>query len=168
MTRRAVFPGSFDPFTNGHLDVVTRASRLFDELYVTVFVNPDKPSWLDADARVDAIRQSTRHLANVSTDQSRELLVRYCARLGAQAIVRGLRGPEDVGYEWSMTLMNAHLASDIETVFLASIGWAHVSASRVRELCRYGVPLADLVPAPVAALLTAVGKVGKEIPDGQD
>ncbi len=168
MTRRAVFPGSFDPFTNGHLDVVTRAARLFDELYVTVLVNPDKPSWLEPGARVEAIRQSTRHLANVSVDQSRELLVRYCARVGAQAVVRGLRGPEDAGYEWSMTLMNARLAPDIDTVFLASIGWAHVSASRVRELCRYGVPLAGLVPAPVAALLTAVGKVREGSPDGQD
>jgi pantetheine-phosphate adenylyltransferase len=168
MSRSAVYPGSFDPPTNGHLDIIERASRLFDELYVTVFAHPDKPGWLSVPDRVDAIRRATVHLPNVRAEKSQELLVRYCRKVGAAAIVRGLRGPEDLSYEWSMTLMNARLDPAVETVFLASTTWPHVSASRVRELARYGVSLAELVPAPVLELLIASGKVGEERSDGQD
>jgi len=168
VTRRAVYPGSFDPLTCGHLDVIERAASLFDEVYVTVFVHPDKPGWLPVTDRVEAVRRSTRHLANVHADQSRDLLVRYCREKAATVIVRGLRGPEDLAYEWSMTLMNAKLAPAVDTVFLASTAWPHVSASRVRELCRYGVSLAGLVPAPVEELLKALGKVGEERSDGQN
>lgn len=168
MTRRAVYPGSFDPLTNGHLDIIQRAARLFDELVVTVFMHPDKPGWLAVADRVAAIREATREIGNVRADQSSDLLVRYCRGIGAGTIVRGLRGPEDLAYEWSMTLMNARLAPDIDTVYFASTSWPHVSASRVRELARYGVSLSDLVPAPVQALLIAVGKVGEEKSDGQD
>ncbi len=165
--RRAVYPGSFDPLTSGHLDVIRRATAVFDEVWVTVFTHPAKQGLLPVKERVALIAVAAADLPTVRVDWSDSLLVEYCRRIHAGFIVRGLRGPDDFGYEWPMTQMNRRLAPEIETLFLAtSPQWSYVSSSLVRELARYGAPLAGLVPPPVEEALRKRREESSQ--DGQD
>ncbi len=159
--RRCVCPGSYDPVTNGHLDVIARAASLFDEVVVAVVQNPAKRGVFAVEERVEMI---TRALAGEMRSSGRVtveavqggLLVDFCARVGAVAVVKGLRSPADFGFELPMALMNRHL-SGLETVFLpGDPAYGHVSSSLVKEVSAHGGDVHGLVPDLVADRLAAL------------
>jgi pantetheine-phosphate adenylyltransferase len=155
MVRRCVCPGSFDPVTNGHMDVVRRAATLFDEVVVAVLTNPAKAGLFTAAERVDLIVGSLVGPDGAPTDGVRVeavdggLLVDYCRRVGAVAVVKGLRSGTDFAYELPMALMNRHLTG-LETVFLpGNPQFEHVSSSLVKEVAGHGGDVQGLVPDAV-------------------
>lgn len=157
MQRIAVVPGSFDPVTLGHLDVIERAAGLFDELHVLVVHNPGKTALLPIAQRVSLIEQAiegTSYRGNVVVSSwSMGLLVDYCTDVGASVLVKGIRSQVDVAYETPMAIVNRNLAG-VETVFLLpDPAHAHVSSSLVRQVAELGGDVAPYVPAAVAALL---------------
>jgi pantetheine-phosphate adenylyltransferase len=138
--RIAVYPGSFDPITLGHVDVMKRASRLFDKLIVGVGVNIEKVPWFDAEERQELIRSSTLHLKNIEIRTFRGLAVEFVKECGAQVMVRGVRPITDIAAELTMMMANRRLASDVETLFMIADGdLAHVSSSLIKQIA----PLAD-------------------------
>lgn len=153
---RCVCPGSFDPVTAGHLDVVTRARGLFDEVVVVVLDNPAKAGTFTLAERLEMLEQVTTHLDGVRVEAfPGGLLVDYCRSVGAAAVVKGLRGGTDFAYELPMALMNRHL-SGLETVFLAgSPRFEHVSSSLVKEVAASGGDVSGLVPDAVLPRLLA-------------
>lgn len=154
--RAALYPGSFDPIHQGHIDVIERVSRLFDTVVVAVFVNSAKEPWFSADERVAMVREATRHLANVRVDQSADLLVRYAAQAGVDVVVRGLRAVLDFDYEFQTALMNKRMAPGLETLFiLTNERYSYLSSTIVKELARYGADLAGLVPEAAERRLRA-------------
>ncbi len=157
--RRAVCPGSFDPVTNGHLDIFGRAAALFDEVVVAVGVNKSKAKsstrLFSADERLDMIAEAVGPWPNVRVQGFTGLVTDFCQEIGAQAIVKGLRGSGDYDYELQMAQMNAHL-TDVETVFLMTDPkMSFVSSSLVKEVASFGGDVSGLVPAAVLARLTA-------------
>lgn len=155
--RIAVVPGSFDPVTLGHLDVVGRAARLFDRVHVVVVHNPGKTALLDVDERVRLLRESIAAHGTegdvVVDSWSSGLLVDYCRRVGAEAIVKGLRSTADAAYETPMAIVNRDLAG-VETLFLlASPATSHISSSLVRQVVALGGDVTPYVPDAVAAVL---------------
>ena len=156
MTRLAVCPGSFDPVTNGHVDVVRRAAGLFDEVVVAVLGNPAKRGLFDVPERVELIEASLSGLARVRVDAvAGGLLVDYCRSIGASAVVKGLRSGTDFAYELPMALMNRHLTG-LETVFLpGDPTLEHVSSSLVKEVAAHGGDVRGLVPDAVLDRLLA-------------
>jgi len=157
----AVCPGSFDPVTLGHLDVVRRAAALFDDVVVGVAKNPGKSGLLDLDTRAELVRAAVRDagLDRVRVAVVPGLLVDFCREIGAAAVVKGLRGGADFDAEQPMALMNRHL-SGVETIFLpGDQRYAHVASSLVKDIVRHGGPVDDLVPAGVPeALRAALGR----------
>ncbi len=153
-TRRCVCPGSYDPVTNGHVDVVTRASRLFDEVVVAILHNPAKEGTFSVAERTRLLEASVGHLPNVRIgDWAGTLVVDVCREVGAAAMVKGLRGGTDFAYELPMAHMNHHLTG-VETLFLASDPTLqHVSSSLIKEVVRYGGDVGGLVPDVVLAAL---------------
>jgi pantetheine-phosphate adenylyltransferase len=153
--RRAVCPGSYDPVTNGHVDVLRRAARLFDEVVVAVMYNPAKQGAFPVEQRASLLREALADVPNVRVERYADrLLVDVCRELGASAVVKGLRGDTDFAYELPMALMNRHL-SGIETVFLpGDPHFAHVSSSLVKEVASHGGDVRGLVPDAVHAALT--------------
>jgi len=150
--RRAVYPGSFDPITNGHLDMIQRALTVFDHVIVAVAYNQEKPTGLfTPQERVEMIREVTRDLdGRVSVDSFHGLLIDYARRVGAGTIVRGLRAVADFEYEFQMTMMNRHLAGDVETVFLMADEAHFFTSSRlVKEVISLGGDVSGFVPEPV-------------------
>lgn len=146
----ALYPGTFDPVTNGHLDVIERAAPLFGRLVVTVFRNSGKRPLFSAVERVDMLREVTAHLENVEVDSFEGLTVDYARRRGARVLVRGLRAVLEFDYEFQMALMNKTLAENLETVFiLTSSQYSYLSSTIIKELASYGAPLTGLVPPPV-------------------
>lgn len=158
--RRCICPGSYDPVTLGHLDIVERATGLYDEVVVGVLYNPAKADsgMFSIDERVRLVEESVAHLPGVTVGAySDGLLVDLCTRLEIGAVVKGLRSGTDVAYELPMALMNKHLTG-IETVFLpGNPAFEHVSSSLVKEVWRLGGYGLDLVPEPVARALRARG-----------
>lgn len=154
MSRIAVYPGSFDPPTLGHLDVIERASRLFDSLVVAVGVNTSKTPLLTTEERMEALRRSITHLENVTVDSFDGLLVEYAASVGACSIVRGLRATADFEYEFQMALVNRRLNERIDTVFLMT-KWEHsyLSSSIVREVVQLGGDYREFVHPAVAEMI---------------
>jgi pantetheine-phosphate adenylyltransferase len=153
--RLAICAGSFDPLTNGHLDMIVRGARLFDRLVVAVLVNPSKQPMFSAEERVDLIRQVIGTVPNVEVDTFSGLLTEFARRRGAAAIIRGLRTATEYDDEWPMAMMNRHLAPDIETVFLLpSRDAAFISSRLVKEIAVLGGSLDGLVPPVVAAALS--------------
>ncbi len=147
----AVYPGSFDPITNGHLDVIERALTLFDRVIVTVAVNASKTSLFSTDHRVAMIREVLADFPNVEVDVFTGLIVDYARAKNAIALVRGLRAVSDFEYEFQMALMNRKLASDIATVFLMPHeNFTYLNSSIVRELSRHHTDVSDFVPEVVA------------------
>jgi pantetheine-phosphate adenylyltransferase len=144
----AIYPGSFDPITVGHLDVAERASRLFDEVIVAVYSLSEKPGALFTTAeRLDLARQAVAHLPNVSVDSFSGLTVEYARARGAGVIVRGLRAVSDFEYEFKLAHMNAHLAREIEVVCLmTSSRHSFISSSLIREVASLGGDVDGLVP----------------------
>ncbi|MBX7132338.1 MAG: pantetheine-phosphate adenylyltransferase [Fimbriimonadaceae bacterium] len=137
--RKAIYPGSFDPPTLGHLDIVERAASLFDEIVVAVGVNTTKTPFLSVDDRVAALEACTGHLPNVKVDRFSGLLIEFARQMGAGFVVRGLRATADFDYEFQIAMANRRLAPDIETVFLMT-KWEHsyLSSSVVREVALLG------------------------------
>ena len=154
--RIAVCPGSYDPITNGHVDVITRASLMFDELIVAV-VNASvrkSKSLFSADERIEFIEGATAHLGNVRVEPFSNLVVEFARQRGARAIVKGLRAISDFEYELEMNQLNRQLASDVESVYLmASPQYSFLSSSGVKEIATFGGDVSDLVPEPVARRL---------------
>ena len=154
----ACYPGSFDPFTLGHLDVVRRAARLFDRVVVGVAKNPGKAGLLPHSERLALIRDALAaepELANVRVATVPGLIADFCREQGIAVLVKGVRNANDLAAETPMALMNHHL-SGVETVFLpAGAATAHIASSLVKDIARYGGPIEDLVPAGVAAAVRA-------------
>jgi pantetheine-phosphate adenylyltransferase len=155
MTRRALFPGSFDPFTNGHLDVARRAAGLFDELIVAIAANPEKRVPLfTPDERVEMIGHALAGLPGVEVTTYRGLTVEYARARGVAALVRGLRLPSDLEPELQMALMNRELEPEVETVFLMSgFGQIFVSSSILKDVASHGRDVSRFVPPAVAKRL---------------
>ncbi|WP_460301342.1 pantetheine-phosphate adenylyltransferase [Actinocorallia aurea] len=144
--RRVVCPGSFDPVTNGHLDIVSRASRLYDEVVVMVSINLAKKNLFTVEERLDMIREVTRDLGNVKVDSFRGLTVDYCKQHDIPVIVRGLRAVTDYDYELQIAQMNNRM-SGVETLFMAtSPEYAFLSSSLMKEVVRWGGDASGLVP----------------------
>ena len=158
MKRIAVYPGSFDPITNGHVDIIRRTLQVFDEVIVAVAFNPDKDSsWFTPEERVAMIREAFASEGNrVRADAFTGLLVDYAAAKGATAIVRGLRAVADFEYEFQMTSMNRHLKPQVETIFMVA-GESHfyISSRLVKEVASLGGNVAGLLPDQVLARLLA-------------
>lgn len=154
MRRVAVYPGTFDPVTNGHLDLVERASRQFDRLVMAILRHDEKQPVFSLEERMGLLRESVARYPNVEVDSFHGLLVDYAQRVGAQTIVRGLRALSDFEYELQMAMMNRRLAPGLETVFLMpSEAYAYLSSRLVREVARLGGDLTGLVPEQVVAAL---------------
>lgn len=144
---KCVYPGSFDPITSGHLDIICRASAMFDDVTVAVLVNMNKKPAFTAEQRMDFIRRGTKHLRGVKVDSFSGLLVDYMREKGANLVIRGLRAISDFEYEFQMAAMNAKLAKDIETIFLMTdISNSFLSSSMVKELAYHGGDITGLVP----------------------
>ena len=154
--RRAIYPGSFDPLTNGHLDIIERSCRLFDEVVVAILHNPSKQGTFSVEERTALIEQSVGHLPNVRIGAwAGTLVVDVCREVGAATMVKGLRGGTDFAYELPMAHMNHHLTG-VETLFIAADPTLqHVSSSLIKEVARYGGDVSGLVPDPVLAALNA-------------
>jgi pantetheine-phosphate adenylyltransferase len=150
----AIYPGSFDPITNGHLDLIERGSRLFDELIVSVLRNEEKKALFSVDERTQMLREVVKDFSNVKVASFKGLLVDYAAKVGASVIVRGIRAVSDYEYELQMALMNRRLRPEIETVFLMA-GEAHsfISSRLVKEVIRLGGNISGFVPPPVEGRL---------------
>ena len=152
--RVAVYPASFDPITNGHLDIIDRAAKLFDELIVAVGINLEKAGTFTHEERLEILREVLDGRANVSIDSFSGLLVDFLRQKRSQIVIRGLRALADFEYEFEMALMNKHLFPEIETVFMmASQQYLYVSSSRLKELVRFGRDVAEFVPPIVAKRL---------------
>jgi pantetheine-phosphate adenylyltransferase len=152
--RRAVCPGSFDPVTNGHLDIVKRASGLFDEVIVAVGVNVSKSRLFTAEQRLSMLQQGVVGLGNVRVEGFTGLITAYCREADAVAIVKGIRSGTDFDYELQMAQMNTHLTG-VETVFVpADPRYAYVSSSLIKEVASYGGDVSGLVPDFVVGPLT--------------
>lgn len=152
---RAVCPGSFDPVTNGHLDIIRRAAAIFDELVVATGANPSKSRLFAPAERLEMLGEVCADLPNVTVQGFDGLIVDFCRDIGAQAIVKGLRGGNDYEYELPMAQMNAHLTG-VETVFLTThASWGYVSSSLVKEVATLGGDVSALVPPTVHARLLA-------------
>jgi pantetheine-phosphate adenylyltransferase len=153
---RVTFPGSFDPITNGHLDLIERGARIFNELVVSVLRNPDKDPLFSLPERVAIIQEVTAAHPNVSVDSFDGLLVEHARRIGANTILRGIRAISDYEYELQMALMNRRLAPEVETVFMMPAQrYTFLSSRLVKEVFLLGGKIEDLVPAIVLERLRA-------------
>lgn len=151
---RAVYPGTFDPVTNGHLDVIERAAKIFDELIVAVTTNPAKTPWFTLEERVEMLKECCSHLPNVTVEAFDGLLVNFVRQKGAKVIIKGLRAVTDFDYEFQMAAINRKLAPEIETLFLmTSLPYAYLSSSAVKEVASLNGCLKDLVPENVVKRL---------------
>ena len=156
--KKAVCPGSFDPITNGHLDVIERASHLFDEVVIAVLVNNSKSSLFTIEERIVLARDCVKHLPNVKVDMWSGLLVDYCRENKVDAIVKGLRAVSDFDYELQMAQMNLQLKG-VDTLLMATKpAYSFLSSSLVREIARYGGDVSNLVPARVLSELIRKAK----------
>jgi pantetheine-phosphate adenylyltransferase len=150
MKRIAIYPGSFDPVTNGHIDIVRRGTTLFDEIIVAILHNPTKKALFTVDERMDMLKQSMQDIEGVSFDIFGGLLVDYAHKRGAQAILRGMRAVSDFEYEFQLALMNRKLNRDIQTVFLMTgLRWIFTSSSIIKEAAQFGGDITDMVPPMV-------------------
>ena len=147
MKKIAVCPGSFDPITNGHIDIIQRGAEVFDELHVVVLNNSSKNPLFSVEERIDLIRKVTSHIPNVKIDSFQGLLVDYAISVNADAIIRGLRAISDFEYEMQITSMNRVLNEQIETFFIMTKNqYSFLSSSIVKEVARYDGNISDLVP----------------------
>jgi len=152
--RLALFPASFDPITNGHLDLIERSRALFDETVIAVARNVSKNATFDAQERMEILQAVSAGMDDVSVQEFDGLVVHHAQQIGASAIIRGLRAMSDFEYEFEMALMNKHLAPDVEIVFfMTSQEYLYVSSSRLKELVRFGASVDEFVPPVVAAAL---------------
>ena len=147
MEKTAIIPGSFDPITNGHLDVIARSAKLFDKVYVAVLGNSAKSPLFSVEERVELIKRVTGDFKNVYVESFSGLLVDYARKKNASFIIKGLRAVSDFEYECQMALANKNLADDVETLFMTSSPtYSYLSSSIVKELAKHHAPLENLVP----------------------
>jgi len=147
MKRIAIYPGSFDPVTNGHIDIVLRGTTLFDEIIVAILHNPSKSALFRVDERMGMLKETMKDIKGVSFDTFNGLLVDYAQKRGAQAILRGMRAVSDFEYEFQLALMNRKLNRDIQTVFLMTgLRWIFTSSSIIKEAAQFGGDISDMVP----------------------
>lgn len=146
----AIYPGSFDPVTSGHLNIIERAAKIFDKLIVCVMVNGGKNPMFTLDERVELIRRVTQQIPNVEVDSSNELLAEYAKRKGSCVIVKGLRAGSDFENEFQMAMINHKINPDLDTMFLtAEHQYMYMSSSTVKELGRYQVELSEFLPESI-------------------
>ncbi|QUW21778.1 pantetheine-phosphate adenylyltransferase [Sporosarcina sp. Marseille-Q4063] len=154
MSKIVVVPGSFDPITNGHLDIIKRAAKVFGQVNVAIMHNSSKNYLFSVDERMDLIRQVTRSIPNVKIETSTGLMIDYAERVGAVAVVRGLRAVTDFEYEMQITSMNRVLDENIETFFIMTNNqYSFLSSSIVKEVAQYGGDISELVPVQVEEAL---------------
>src|SRR5687768_7575595 len=145
--RKAVYPGSFDPITNGHLDLIQRGTPLFDRVIVAVLENEGKAPLFPVSERMELLRHTTRHMPSVEIHSFSGLLVDFMKRMNAQVVVRGLRAVSDFEYEFQMALMNRELSDRVETIFMMpAVEYTYVSSRLVKEVFRLGGDISRLVP----------------------
>lgn len=150
MQRVAIYPGSFDPVTNGHLDIVERGLKLFDKIIVTILHNPAKETLFSVKERVELLKKCLGKEAGVEIDTFNGLLVDYAAKRNAHAILRGMRAVSDFEYEFQLALMNRRLNRDIQTVFLMTgLRWIFTSSSIIKEAAQFGGNIKGMVPPAV-------------------
>ena len=154
MSKIAVVPGSFDPITNGHLDIIKRAAKVFGQVNVVIMNNSSKNSLFTVDERIELIRQVTQTIPNVKVETSGGLMINYAEKVGAVAVVRGLRAISDFEYEMQITSMNRVLDENIETFFIMTNNqYSFLSSSIVKEVAQYGGDISELVPTQVEEAL---------------
>lgn len=150
MQRIAIYPGSFDPVTNGHIDIVARGLKLFDKIIVAILHNPAKKSLFTVEERVELLTICLKNNSAIEIDSFNGLLVDYAARRNAQAILRGLRAVSDFEYEFQLALMNRRLNREVQTVFLMTgMRWIFTSSSIIKEAAQFGGNISGMVPAEV-------------------
>ena len=143
----SIYPGTFDPITNGHLDIIERASELFDQVIITIAVNPDKKPLFTLEEREDMIRKVTSHLKNIQVDSFKGLLISFAGKKNAKVIIRGLRAISDFEYEFQMSLTNRKLDPTINTIFLMpNEKYSYLNSSLVRELASYDANVKEFIP----------------------
>lgn len=151
----AIYPGSFDPITNGHLDIIERASKMCDSLIVSIIYNPNKQPLFTLEERVELVKEVVKQYSNVSVESFSGLLIDYAKQKEATAIVKGLRAISDFEYEFQMALMNQKLCPDVETVFLmTSSEYSFLSSSLIKEVAKFGGSIKGLVPEIVLKEIT--------------
>ena len=161
--RKAIFAGSFDPITNGHLDIICRASNLFDELQIGVLYNPNKKGLFNFDERVELIKSCTKHLTNIKIVRFDGLLVKYCEDNGISTLIRGVRTGADIEYELQMAHMNRELNPNIETIILPTKPeYSFISSSLVKEVLTFGGNINSLVPETILYKLQRKSNGGNE------
>ncbi|KPA16378.1 Phosphopantetheine adenylyltransferase [Candidatus Magnetomorum sp. HK-1] len=147
MKRIAIYPGSFDPVTNGHLDILERGLYIFDQVIMAILINPSKKSLFTIDERVDMLKDSTKKIDNVEIGTFNGLLVDYAKERNAVAILRGMRAVSDFEYEFQLALMNRRLNRDVQTVFLMTgLRWIYTSSSIIKEAARFDGDITGMVP----------------------
>ena len=147
MEKIAIYPGSFDPITNGHLDIVERGLSIFDKIIVAILLNPSKKSFFSVEERMEMLQTSMKKFTNVEFDVFDGLLVDYAHHRKAHAILRGMRAVSDFEYEFQMALMNRRLRREIQTVFLMTgLRWIFTSSSIIKEAAQFGGDINDMVP----------------------
>lgn len=150
MERIAIYPGSFDPVTNGHIDIAERGLKLFDKIIVAILLNPVKEFLFTVEERVEMLEQSFKDYPDITVDTFDGLLVDYAARRKSIAILRGMRAVSDFEYEFQLALMNRRLKREIQTVFLMTgLQWIFTSSSIIKEAARFGGDITSVVPPPV-------------------
>ena len=154
MTTKAIYPGTFDPMTNGHLDIVTRAALMFDHVILAIAASPSKKPMFTLDERVALATQVTSHLNNVEVIGFSDLMANFAKALGANVLVRGLRAVSDFEYEMQLANMNRHLLPTLESVFMMpSKEWSFISSSLVKEVARHGGDITPFLPQEVTQAL---------------
>ncbi|NMP29430.1 pantetheine-phosphate adenylyltransferase [Rahnella sp. SAP-1] len=154
MSTKAIYPGTFDPFTNGHLDLVTRASLMFDEVILAIAASPSKKPLFTLDERVALASQATAHLPKVKVMGFSSLMADFARQHQANILVRGLRAVSDFEYEMQLANMNRHLMPTLESVFMMpSKEWSFISSSLVKEVARHGGDITPFLPAPITKAL---------------
>jgi len=156
MSTRAIYPGTFDPVTLGHIDIVTRAAQMFDEMVLAIAASPSKKPMFSLEERIELARQAVAHLPNVEVVGFSDLMANFARAQQANVLVRGLRAVSDFEYELQLAHMNRHLLPTLESVFLMpSEGFSFVSSSLVKEVARHGGDVSAFLPAPVHQALLA-------------
>jgi pantetheine-phosphate adenylyltransferase len=150
MTTKAIYPGTFDPVTNGHIDIITRAACMFDKVIMAIAASPGKKPLFSLDERVEMARQATAHLANVEVVGFSDLMANFARDQQANILIRGLRAVADFEYEMQLAHMNRHLMPELESVFLMpSKEWSFISSSLVKEVARHHGDVTHFLPAHV-------------------
>lgn len=156
---KAIYPGTFDPMTNGHLDIITRSVRMFDHLVIAIARSPSKSPLFTLEERVELAKAATAHLPRVEVVGFSELMAHFAQKQGANVLIRGLRAISDFEYELQLASMNRHLMADLESIFLMpSEKWSFISSSLVKEVARHGGDITSFLPPVVSeALIKKLG-----------